>query len=226
MHFICKDESLKEFLACFICHIFLVTSSLCFGKCMHPCIPPCTSVFHLTPSSFSPPTGNRWEVKGVTCRGSGLLPLACQRLITYTHTHKHTQNAPYPRGPGKSQLGAITGAVQTHTSIYTWTHPQPRKLMGVFQSDTRPPLTLFVSFLIIISTHLTTFTIIITTPRLTQVSILPITHIRLRALRRRSCPKEHWPQWSSSCQSFLPGVRSPEIKIPCPSAVRATKSIW
>lgn len=41
--------------------------------------------FHYTPPLSLLPTGNRWEVKGVTCRGNGLLPLACQRVITCSH---------------------------------------------------------------------------------------------------------------------------------------------
>lgn len=49
-------------------------------------------LFPSHPSSFSPPTGTRWEVKGVTCRGSGLLLLACQCLITHTHTHTHSNH--------------------------------------------------------------------------------------------------------------------------------------
>lgn len=70
-------------------------------------------LFPSYPSSVFPPTGNRWEVKGVTCKGSGLLPLACQRLITHTYTHR-IHYIPVGYG-GETQLGAITGALQAHT---------------------------------------------------------------------------------------------------------------
>lgn len=80
----------------------LLTFSVRFGPRMHPCIPPCPSFFPQHPSSTSPPTGNRWEVKGFTCRGSGLLPLACQRLIT----HILTQNSPYPGGGRPNSAGS------------------------------------------------------------------------------------------------------------------------
>lgn len=123
----------------------LVSLLMCFGQSMHPCIPPCPSFFPSYPSSVSPPTGNRWEVKGVTCRGSGLLPLACQSLITHIHTH----NSAYPRGGGETQLGAITGAVRAHTQISIHEHTCSPV---ADESDTQPPLTLFVSLLIIIST--------------------------------------------------------------------------
>lgn len=95
--------------------------------------------------------------------------------------------------------------------------------MGALQSDTQPPLTLFVSFLIIISTHLTTSTIIISGPRLTRLSILAyyqtLWWVRwLRCARARTRPSVvpfcRWPRWSNSCQSFLRWVKSSEIKIP------------
>lgn len=82
----------------------------------HACL---SLLFPFYPSPFSPPTGNRWEVKGVTCGGSGLLPLACQCLITHTHTFHHIL------GERPIQLGAITGVIQAHTNISTWTHQQP-----------------------------------------------------------------------------------------------------
>lgn len=80
--------------------------------------------FHYTPPLFLLPTGNRWEVKGVTCRGNGLLPLACQGVIT----RSHTQNS----GGRRTQLAAITGAVQVHT------HLRPAELMRAALSDPLP----------------------------------------------------------------------------------------
>ena len=141
-------------------------------------------LFPSYPSSLSPPTGNRWEVKGVTCRGSGLLPFACQWLITHTHTHTHTHTIHHIPGGRQDSAGSHYRCCPgTHTYLYMNIRADPW-LMGFFQSDTQPPLTLFVSFLIIISTHLTTFTIIISAPRLTRVSILPIRHILVQVLRR------------------------------------------
>ena len=78
---ICTDRmSLKEVSTCFSCCLFCYFIAVKFA-------PPHANMSLVVPShpsSFSPPTGNRWEVKGVTCRGSGLLPLACQSLITHT----------------------------------------------------------------------------------------------------------------------------------------------
>lgn len=89
-------------------NFFCVILYLCFDCNMHPPL-----------HSLSPPTGNRWEVKGVTCGGSGLLPLACQRLIT--HAAHRIPGGSIGEG-GTSQLGAITGAVRAHTHTHVSMH--------------------------------------------------------------------------------------------------------
>lgn len=66
------------------------------------------------------------------------------------HTYSHRIHR-IPAGGGQIQLGAITGAAQTHTHKYLQMHTLSR---AVDESDTQPPLTLFVSFLIIIRVHL------------------------------------------------------------------------
>lgn len=88
-------------------------------------IPSSTLLFPSHSSSVST-TGNRWEVKGVTCRGNGLLPLACQAVITYFHT----QNLPLFRGEEKLSWQPLQVPFKcTHT---------PAALMRAVLSDLLP----------------------------------------------------------------------------------------
>ena len=175
-------QRLKGFLTCSTCHIFRSVYCCVLGKeCIHAylCVPP----FSIAPLLSLPQQGTdeRSKVSPVEeaafCRSHASDSL-------HTHTHTHTDAIHYILGGRQDSAGSHYRCCPgTHTYLYMNIRAGPW-LMGVFQSDTQPPLTLFVSFLIIISTHLTTFTIIISAPRLTQVSILPIRHILVQVLRR------------------------------------------
>lgn len=126
-------------------------------------------LFPLYPASSTLPTGNRWEVKGVTCRGSGLLLLACHCLIT------HIRNSLHLRGEVRLRWEPLQVlSKQAQISI----HEHTRSTVV----DASPPewhsatFDLFLSFLIIISSYLTASTIIISGPKVKQISILPLRH--------------------------------------------------
>ena len=87
---ICTDrKSLNIFNVFYLSHFFFIFMAVFWLKFAPPHAS--KSLLFLTDtSSFSPQTGTRWEVKGVTCRGSSLLPLACQCLIIHACTHTDT----------------------------------------------------------------------------------------------------------------------------------------
>lgn len=123
----------------FLTSVFLSRLLSLYWTCMRGHIPSPTLLFPSHSSSVST-TGNRWEVKGVTCRGNGLLPLACQAVITCFHT----QNSPHFRGEEKlswQPLQVPSKCIHT-CSPRSWWEPC---------SATSYP---FVSFSIIISTQL------------------------------------------------------------------------
>lgn len=115
----------------FLTSVFLSRLPSLYSTCMRGHIPSPTLLFPSHSSSVST-TGNRWEVKGVTCRGNGLLPLACQAVITCLHT----QNLPHFRGEEKLSWQPLQVPSKcTHTcSPRSWWE-RPLTLLCPFQSS-------------------------------------------------------------------------------------------
>ncbi|TDH07944.1 hypothetical protein EPR50_G00112170 [Perca flavescens] len=86
--------------------------------------------------------------------------------------------------------------------------------MGVLWSDTQPPLTLFVSFLIIISAHLTTFTIIISAPPDLDKSLFGLlrTYFFKSSPSRWSYPQNTDPGDPTAVSHFCQGLDHLQLK--------------